>query len=138
MALGAYDITPFEAVGGYTMFANGGRYVKPDFLELVRDQTGRELYRHKEQSKQVLDPRVAYIVTSMMEDVLLHGTAAGARAESGFAAPAAGKTGTSQLGMAGSRGTPPSYCAWCGWGSTTTSIWGSKARGRRRPSGCSS
>ena len=32
VALGAYDVTPFEAVGAYTMFSNGGRYVKPDFL----------------------------------------------------------------------------------------------------------
>jgi penicillin-binding protein 1B len=95
VALGAYDISPFEAVGAYTMFANGGRYVKPDFLELVRDQTSRELYRHKEQSKQVLDARVAYIVTNMLQDVLIHGTAAGARAVAGFDVPAAGKTGTS-------------------------------------------
>jgi penicillin-binding protein 1B len=80
VALGAYDITPFEAVGAYTMFSNSGRYVKPDFLELVRDQTGKELYRHKEQAKQVLDARVAYIVTNILQDVLIRGTAAGARA----------------------------------------------------------
>jgi penicillin-binding protein 1B len=95
VALGAYDVTPLEAVGAYTMFSNGGRYVKPDFLELVRDQTGKELYRHREQAKQVLDGRVAYIVTNMLEDVLIHGTAAGARAVAGFDVPAAGKTGTS-------------------------------------------
>jgi penicillin-binding protein 1B len=95
VALGSYDITPFEAVGAYTMFANGGRYVKPDFLELVRDQVSKELYRHKAQEKQVLDPRVAYIVTNMLQDVLLHGTAAGARAQANFDVPAAGKTGTS-------------------------------------------
>jgi penicillin-binding protein 1B len=95
VALGSYEITPMEAVGGYTIFANGGRYVKPDFLQLVRNQTGKELYRHTDQPKQVLDPRVAYIVTNILEDVLIHGTAAGARAASGFEAPAAGKTGTS-------------------------------------------
>jgi penicillin-binding protein 1B len=98
VALGAYDITPFEAVGAYTMFSNGGRYVKPDFLELVRDQTGKELYRHKQEAKQVLDPRVAYMMTNLLQDVLLHGTAAGARAVAGFDVPAAGKTGTSRDG----------------------------------------
>ena len=98
VALGAYDITPFEAVGAYTMFSNGGRYVKPDFLELVRNQTGRELYRHKPQEKQVLDPRVAYMMTNLLQDVLIHGTAAGARAAAGFNVPAAGKTGTSRDG----------------------------------------
>ncbi len=95
VALGSYDITPFEGVGAYTMFSNGGRYVKPDFLELVRNQVGKELYRHKSQDKQVLDPRVAYILTNMMQDVLIHGTAAGARAAARFDVPAAGKTGTS-------------------------------------------
>lgn len=95
VALGAYDITPFEAVGAYTMFSNFGRYVKPDFLELVRDQGGRELYRHNHREKQVLDPRVAYIMTNLLQDVLIHGTAAGARAAAGFNVPAAGKTGTS-------------------------------------------
>ena len=98
VALGAYDITPFEAVGAYTMFSNGGRYVKPDFLELVRDQAGKELYRHKQEAKQVLDPRVAYMMTNLLQDVLLHGTAAGARAVAGFDVPAAGKTGTSRDG----------------------------------------
>ena len=98
VALGAYDVTPFEAVGAYTMFANGGRYVKPDFLELVRDQVSKELYRHKEQSKQVLDPRVAYIMTNLLQDVMIRGTAGGARAAANFDVPAAGKTGTSRDG----------------------------------------
>ena len=98
VALGAYDVTPFEAVGAYTMFANGGRYVKPDFLELVRNQVGKELYRHKSQDKQVLDPRVAYIMTNLMQDVLIRGTAGGARAQANFDVPAAGKTGTSRDG----------------------------------------
>jgi penicillin-binding protein 1B len=98
VALGAYEITPMEAAGAYTMFSNHGRYVKPDFLELVRDQSGAELYRHKDQSKQVLDPRVAYIMTNILQDVLARGTAAGARAVAGFDVPAAGKTGTSRDG----------------------------------------
>jgi len=95
VALGAYEVTPLEAAGAYTMFSNGGRYVKPDFLELVRSQNNAELYRHKHQEKQVLDSRVAYLVTNMMEDVLIRGTAAGARYATGFNVPAAGKTGTS-------------------------------------------
>jgi len=46
----------------------------------------------------VLDPRVAYIITNMMEEVMRSGTAAGARAVAGFNVPAAGKTGTSRDG----------------------------------------
>jgi penicillin-binding protein 1B len=98
VALGAYEITPIEAAGAYTMFSNGGRYVKPDFLSLVRDQTGKELYRHKQEDKQVLDPRVAYMMTNLMQEVMRSGTAAGARAAAGFNVPAAGKTGTSRDG----------------------------------------
>lgn len=97
VALGAYEITPLEAAGAYTMFSNQGKYVKPDFLTLVRDQTGKMLYQHKSEEKQVLDPRVAYIMTNLLEEVLRSGTAAGVRA-GGFTVPAAGKTGTSNDG----------------------------------------
>jgi len=80
------------------MFANGGDYVKPSFLSMVRSQDGKVLYKDKIEQKQVLDPRVAYILTSLMEEVLRSGTAAGVRARYNFTAPAAGKTGTSHDG----------------------------------------
>jgi penicillin-binding protein 1B len=98
VALGAYEITPLEAAGAYTMFSNQGKYVKPDFLSLVRDDKGNELYNHKGEEKQVLDPRVAYLMTNLMQEVMRSGTAAGARAAAGFNVPAAGKTGTSRDG----------------------------------------
>jgi penicillin-binding protein 1B len=97
VALGAYDITPIEAAGAYTIFANRGDYIKPDFVSLVRTQDGKVIYKGKTDEKQVLDPRVAYLMTNLMEEVLRSGTAAGVRAQ-GFAAPAAGKTGTSHDG----------------------------------------
>ena len=98
VALGAYEITPLEAAGAYTMFANQGIYVKPDFLTLVSDQNGKVLYQHKADQKQVLDPRVAYLMTNLLQEVLRSGTAAGARARANFNVPAAGKTGTSRDG----------------------------------------
>jgi penicillin-binding protein 1B len=98
VALGAYEITPLEAAGAYTMFANAGDYVKPSFLNLIRSQDGRVLYKDKLEDKQVLDPRVAYLMTSLMEEVLRTGTAAGVRARYNFNVPAAGKTGTSHDG----------------------------------------
>ena len=97
VALGSYDITPMEAAGAYTIFANHGDYVKPDLLSLVRTQDGKVIYKHKVEEKQVLDPRVAYLMTDLMEEVLRSGTAAGVRAR-GFTVPAAGKTGTSHDG----------------------------------------
>jgi penicillin-binding protein 1B len=95
VALGAYEITPIEAAGAYTMFANQGVYVKPSFLTLVRDHDGKTLFRSQTEMKQVLDPRVAYLVTNLMEEVLRSGTGAGIRPRYNFTAPAAGKTGTS-------------------------------------------
>jgi len=98
VALGAYEITPVEAAGAYTMFANGGDYVKPSFISMVRDDKGKMVLKSKIEDKQVLDPRVAYLMTSMMEEVLRSGTAAGVRAKYGLTIPAAGKTGTSHDG----------------------------------------
>jgi len=98
VALGAYEITPVEAAGAYTMFANGGDYVKPNFISMVRDDKGKVVHKSKIEDKQVLDPRVAYLMTSLMEEVLRSGTAAGVRAKYGLNAPMAGKTGTSHDG----------------------------------------
>ncbi len=95
VALGSYDITPLDAVGAYTMFANQGTIVKPNFLTLVRSQDGKVPYKDKLEQKHVLDSRVSYIVTSLMEEVMRSGTAGGVRARYGFNVPAAGKTGTS-------------------------------------------
>ncbi|HLI85042.1 MAG TPA: PBP1A family penicillin-binding protein [Bryobacteraceae bacterium] len=97
VALGAYEITPIEAAGAYTIFSNHGAYVKPSFLTLVRSQDGKVVYKNQIHEKQVLDPRVAYLMTNLMEEVLRSGTAAGVRAR-GFTVPAAGKTGTSHDG----------------------------------------
>jgi penicillin-binding protein 1B len=97
VALGSYDITPLEAVGAYTVFSNQGEYVKPNFISLVRSQDGKVVYRNQPEHKQVLDPRVAYLMTNLMEEVLRSGTAAAVRAR-GFTVPAAGKTGTSHDG----------------------------------------
>jgi penicillin-binding protein 1B len=98
VALGSYEITPLEAAGAYTMFANSGVYVKPSFISLVRSQAGKTIYKDKPETRQALDPRVAYLMTSMMEEVLRTGTAAGVRARYKFNVPAAGKTGTSHDG----------------------------------------
>jgi len=97
VALGAYEITPVEAAGAYTIFSNQGQYVRPSLLTMVRAQDGKVLYKDRLQQKQVLDPRVSYLMTNLMEEVLRSGTAAAVRA-GGFTVPAAGKTGTSHDG----------------------------------------
>ena len=94
VALGAYEVTPMEMAGAYTIFANQGVYVKPSFVSMVRAQDGKDIYDNKKEEHTVLDPRVAYLMTNLMEEVMRSGTAAGVRAR-GFGVPAAGKTGTS-------------------------------------------
>jgi penicillin-binding protein 1B len=97
VALGAYEATPLEIAGAYTLFADGGNYVKPAMVALVRSPEGQVLYRHSPEARPALDPRVAYLMVNLLEEVLRSGTGAGARAR-GFRVPAAGKTGTSHDG----------------------------------------
>ena len=98
MAIGAYDATPLEMTGAYTVFANGGMRLEPWMLASVRTSTGDVITDYSPDSKQLLDPRVAYLTVSMMENVLhsdVTGTGTGAEVRNmGFLAPAAGKTGT--------------------------------------------
>jgi len=97
VALGAYDSTPVEVAGAYTVFANGGSRVEPFGISQVLDADGRVLEQHVTRSEPVLDPRAAYLVLDLLTDAINRGTGAGARAR-GFAVPAAGKTGTSRDG----------------------------------------
>ena len=94
MALGSYDATPMEMASAYTVFANAGTRINPIMLKSVRDPNGDVVDNFQPQKSQVLDPRVAYVITKMLEGVLNNGTAVGVRAR-GFTAPAAGKTGSS-------------------------------------------
>jgi penicillin-binding protein 1B len=94
IALGAYDATPIEMSGAYTVFANGGTRMAPIMVKSVRDARGAVLDNYHSDSKTVLDPRVAYVMTTMMEAVINGGTGYPVRAR-GFEPPAAGKTGTS-------------------------------------------
>jgi penicillin-binding protein 1B len=93
MAIGAYDATPLDIAGAYTVFANNGVHLTPWMLASVRNANGDVVSDFSPEAKQVLDPRVAYLTQSLMEGVINYGTAASVRGL-GFTAPAAGKTGT--------------------------------------------
>jgi penicillin-binding protein 1B len=97
IALGSYEATPLDLAGAYTIFANQGTYVRPRLISQVRTRSGTVSYSHQPETRQVLDPRVAFLMVNLMEDVINSGTAAGVRAR-GFRVPAAGKTGTSHDG----------------------------------------
>jgi penicillin-binding protein 1B len=97
IALGSYVVTPLEIAGAYTVFTNGGYRLKPTFIKTIRDQQGAGIFNETQDRVRAMDPRVAYLVEQMMEEVLRSGTGADVRMR-GFTLPAAGKTGTSRDG----------------------------------------
>ena len=97
MALGAGSATPLQMAGAYSVFANGGFRVKPWFIERVEDNRGQTLYAAKPETagvdaERVVDERNAFIMTTLMRDVVRFGTAAKAMALGRN--DLAGKTGT--------------------------------------------
>jgi penicillin-binding protein 1B len=98
MALGAYDATPVDMTAAYTTFANGGVRLSPVLVNSVRNAQGDVVMNFGTEKKQVLDARVAYVTTNMMESVINNGLGYTAVRLRGFMAPAAGKTGSSHDG----------------------------------------
>ena len=98
MALGSYEATPLDMAGAYTSFANGGERLSPILVNSVRNAKGDVVANFKTDQRQVLDPRIAYIMTNMMESVINNGLGYTAVRLRGFTQPAAGKTGSSHDG----------------------------------------
>lgn len=108
MALGAGSTTPLQMAGAYAVFANGGYRVKPYFVNKITDDKGGILFEAAPDSagnvdsdrtdtsakaaERVIDPRNAFIMTSLLRDVVRYGTAA--RAMSLGRNDLSGKTGT--------------------------------------------
>ncbi len=93
LALGAAEVTPLEIAAAYATIASGGVRNPVRAIRSVADRNGRILEPDYPSSSRVLSPQAAYLVTDILEGVLLRGTAASA-AELGFSGIAAGKTGT--------------------------------------------
>jgi penicillin-binding protein 1A len=111
-ALGAGETTVLRMTAAYSMFANGGRRIKPTLIDRIQDRYGHTIYKHDQREcrgcsadrwagqpeptlvdrrEQVIDPMTAYQITSMMEGVVQRGTATVVRE---VGKPVAGKTGT--------------------------------------------
>src|SRR3954452_35969 len=111
-ALGAGETTVMRMVTAYSMFANGGKRIKPTLIDRIQDRYGHTIFRHDQREcrgcdadkwanqnepsmvdrrEQVLDPMTAYQITSIMEGVVQRGTATVVRS---VGKPIAGKTGT--------------------------------------------
>jgi penicillin-binding protein 1A len=94
-ALGSADVRPVELTTAYAAFANGGRRVTPHVITRVETADGDVLWSDAEleDGGEALDAGVAFVLTSMLRDVVDRGTGTPVRA-AGFRGPAAGKTGT--------------------------------------------
>lgn len=93
LALGTGEVTLLELTTAYTAFANRGSAAAPRLITRVEDASGVSIYSAGERHTQAISATTAYLMSSMLADVITSGTAAGARA-AGFKLPAAGKTGT--------------------------------------------
>ena len=97
LALGALEVTPIELVTAYAPFANGGVRVMPRLVTRVEAPDGKVLWSTEVQRAQVMDPRDAYSVTSMLRGAVDYGTGRVIR-DYGVSGPVAGKTGTTNSG----------------------------------------
>jgi len=112
MSLGSGETTVMRMVAAYSVLANGGKQIKPTLIDRIQDRYGKTIFKHEERlcqtcnaeswtgqdepevvdnREQVLDPMTAYQITSMMQGVVLRGTAAG---KIKLESDVAGKTGT--------------------------------------------
>jgi penicillin-binding protein 1B len=97
VALGAYETSLLEIAGAYSVFANRGEYVRPTFISKVESDDTSVKISGVAPARRVLDPRVAFLMDDMLQEVTRTGTAAAAGG-AGLGAPTAGKTGTSRDG----------------------------------------
>ena len=113
MALGAGETTLLDLTTAYAELVNGGKKIAPTFIDRIQDRRGDTIFRHDERTcqdcgklvkwqgqaapdipdtrEQIVDPRTAYQMVSILEGVVLRGTGASIKS---LNRPLAGKTGT--------------------------------------------
>ena len=91
ISLGSGALSLLELTNAYSVFATGGIYPEPYMITKILDRNGASLYEKKPTIKRVVPASTAYIITSILRDVFLKGTA---KSINVFGRPIAGKTGT--------------------------------------------
>ncbi len=95
LAIGSSEVTMWDIVPAFSIFPNGGIRKEPFYITKIVDRDGHIKYdKPRADQEEVLSPQTSYIITSMLQTVVDHGTGVGARLR-GFDRPAGGKTGTS-------------------------------------------
>jgi penicillin-binding protein 1A len=93
LALGTGEVSLFDLTSAYGVFANNGALIPPHLIVRVEDSSGAAIWKASKAPVQVLRPGTAFLMSSMLADVINRGTGSAARAQ-GFKLPAGGKTGT--------------------------------------------
>ncbi len=117
LGLGTSEVTMYEMVQAFSVFANQGVRAEPYAIQEVKDAAGRVLETHSPSAQEVLDPQTAYIMVNTMKDVIEKGTGR-IIGRMGFTRPAAGKTGTTNNNIdAWFIGFTPDLCSavWLGY-----------------------
>ncbi|MDG2195106.1 MAG: transglycosylase domain-containing protein [Polaribacter sp.] len=107
IALGSVELTLYEMVSAYAMFANKGLRVEPMMITRIEDKNGTLLSQFKPKTREVLSEESAYVILNLLEGVTLNGSGVRLRTSSArpgyvtgypykFTNPIAGKTGTTQ------------------------------------------
>lgn len=96
--IGSADVYPLELIASYGTFANLGSRVAANAIVRVENQNGDVIWQPRPTRTQVLSPGEAWLMVSMMKDVVQRGTAAGSVWGAGFRVPSGGKTGTTNDG----------------------------------------
>ncbi|MDP3259626.1 MAG: penicillin-binding transpeptidase domain-containing protein, partial [Thermodesulfovibrionales bacterium] len=91
IALGSLSVTPLELCSGYSVFANNGVRMNPIAVKYITDSKGKILESNEPEGMQAISNQTAFLITSMMQDVINYGTGWRIKA---LGKPAAGKTGT--------------------------------------------
>jgi len=92
LALGSSVVSPLDQASGYSTIANQGVHIDPSAIRLVKDSLGNVVLDDQyPQATEVVNAGTAYVITTMLEDVINHGTG---YPNAIIGRPAAGKTGT--------------------------------------------
>lgn len=93
LALGSGEVTLLDLTAAYGAFANAGVLHAPLLIRRVEDAAGQVIFEAERHADAALTPQTAFLMSTMLADVINSGTAWKAR-QAGFKLPAGGKTGT--------------------------------------------
>ncbi len=91
VSLGAHEVSPLNMVKVYSAFADGGKRVTPRLITAIKDTWGQDLWVNEPEKVEVISPQNAFIMATLLKEVVNAGTATRARV---LGKPMGGKTGT--------------------------------------------